>query len=103
MLNQIVLIGRLADEPTLKTFESGKKVCEGTLAVRRGFKNQDGKYDTDFIRFATWEGLATSFSQFAEKGNLIALKGRIQPYKYTLQEDKYINVNGIVAEKITYL
>lgn len=103
MLNQIVLIGRLTDDPVLKTFDTGKKLCECTLAVRRGFKNQDGKYDTDFIRFSTWEGLAASFSKFAEKGNLIAVKGRVQPYKYNLAEDRWINVNGIIAEKITYL
>ena len=103
MLNQIVLIGRLTDDPTIKTVDSGKKVCEGTIAVRRSFKNQDGKYDTDFIKFSTWEGLATSFSTYAEKGTLVAIKGRLQPFKYDISDDKFINVNGVVAEKITYL
>ena len=103
MLNQIVLIGRLTKNPELVSLDSGKQVCEATLAVRRSFKNQDGKYDTDFIKVSVWEGLAQSFQSYAEKGSLVAIKGRIQPSKYDVSNDKYILTNNVIAEKITYL
>lgn len=65
MLNQVVLIGRLTHDPVMKETKEGKKFCEGTIAVRRSFKNKEGKYETDFIKFSAWEGLATNFSTYA--------------------------------------
>lgn len=103
MLNQVVLIGRLTHDPIMKEINDGKKVCEGTVAVRRSFKNEEGKYETDFIKFSTWEGLAINFSTYAEKGTLVAIKGRIQPFNYKAKNDEVITMNAIVAEKITYL
>lgn len=103
MLNQIVLIGRLTKDPETVILENGKKVCEATLAVRRSFKNQEGKYDTDFIKVSIWEGLAQSFQTYAEKGSLLAIKGRVQPSRFDVEPEKYIFTNNIIAEKITYL
>lgn len=100
MLNQIVLIGRLATDLEIKQTETGKKFCEGKISVRRGFKNQDGKYDTDFIEFTMMETLATNFLKLAEKGNTIALKGRIQPHEIAVGENT-ISVNRIIVEKFT--
>ena len=47
MLNQAVLVGRIATDPELKDTEKGK-VTNITLAVPRSFKNSNGEYDTDF-------------------------------------------------------
>ena len=52
MVNQIVLVGRIARAPETKTTETGKKVATLTLAVPRNYKNADGIYETDFIY--TW-------------------------------------------------
>lgn len=103
MLNQVVLIGRLTHDPIMKEINDGKKVCEGTVAVRRSFKNEEGKYETDFIRFSTWEELATSFSTYAEKGTLVAIKGRIQPFNHNVSDDEVATMNVVIAEKITYI
>ena len=102
MLNQVVLIGRLKDEPILKKDENGKKFCEGNLSIKRSFKNENGKYETDFIKCSIFDNLAKKFATYAEKGTLIAIKGRIEPVKYHI-DDKEVDTNLIIAEKITYL
>ncbi|MGI6329648.1 MAG: single-stranded DNA-binding protein [Bacilli bacterium] len=48
MLNQIVIVGRLVRDPTLRETESGKKVTNITLAIPRSYKNLKGEYETDF-------------------------------------------------------
>ena len=50
MLNQVVLVGRLTDNPTVIETENGKKYTAINLAVQRAFKNSDGIYESDFIR-----------------------------------------------------
>jgi len=42
MMNQIVMVGRLVSDPTIKENEDGKKVTNITLAVQRPYKNGDG-------------------------------------------------------------
>lgn len=103
MLNQIILIGRLVQDPEIKIIESGKKVSEITIAVRRAFKNMDGQYDTDFIRVTLWEGLAETVTSYMKKGTLVAVSGRTQIRKYEVSEDRFLNIIEIIAERVTYL
>ena len=49
MVNQIVLVGRIARAPETKVTENGKKYATLTLAVPRNYKNVNGEYDTDFL------------------------------------------------------
>lgn len=43
MMNQIILVGRVAQEPELHITENGKKKSDLVLAVPRTFKNVDGE------------------------------------------------------------
>ena len=94
MLNQVVVVGRVAEDLELKVKESGKKVCEFTLAVPRQFKNLNGEYDTDFLECVLFSGIAENTVQYCQKGDLVGIKGRVQ------SNDGKIK---IVAEKITFL
>ena len=103
MLNQIVLIGRIVQDPEIKIVDSGKKVSEITIAVRRGFKNMDGNYDTDFIRVTLWEGLAETVTSYMKKGTLVAVIGRAQIRRYDITDERFLNIIEIIAERVTYL
>lgn len=103
MVNQIILVGRIVYDVEVKTLDDGKRVAEALLAVRRPFKNQEGNYDTDFIKINLWEGLAEAVSVFLKKGTLIAIKGRLQIRRYDIDEDRWLNINEVVAERVTYL
>lgn len=103
MLNQIILVGRLTHDIEVKILEDGRKVSDLTLAVQRPFKNMEGVYDTDFIRCTAWEGLATVIESYCTKGVMIALKGRVQTWKYEVNEEKKLTMLDVIAERITYL
>lgn len=101
MLNQIILVGRLTKDPELISCDK-KKRSVIDLAVSRGFKNQDGIYETDFIRCVLWNGVATSATEYCRKGDLVGIKGRLQTRKYEADEEiKYIS--EVIAEKVTYI
>ena len=68
MLNNLILVGRLADDPKVRTFEDGVKVCNFVLAVERPFQNQEtGNYDVDFINVSVWRGFADAVSPLGTK------------------------------------
>ena len=102
MLNQIVLVGRLAKEVEVK--EKGeKKYSYITLAVPRSFKNQNGEYDTDFISCVLWKGVAESTAEYCKKGDLVGIKGRIQTRDVELEDETHKKYVEVIAEKVTFL
>lgn len=98
MLNQIVLVGRLVQDPEIKELENGQRVSYITLAVPRSYKNADGIYETDFITCMVWNNIADNVKEYCKKGDLLGIKGRIQTRQ---EEDK--NIIEIVAEKAIFL
>ena len=102
MLNQIVVVGRLVREPELKESENKKSFTYITLAVPRSFKNVDGQYDTDFVSFKLWDGIAENVKEYCKKGDLLGLKGRVETWTYE-QDGKTNYVTDLIAEKITFL
>ena len=102
MLNQVVLVGRLTADPEVVVSENGKKKTALCLAVARSFKNQDGIYESDFIRCILWDGVAASTSEYCKKGDVVGIKGRIQTSSYEKDgETKYSF--EVIAEKVTFL
>lgn len=103
MLNQVVLVGRLAKEVELKELESGKKVANITLACPRPFKNEDGIYDTDFVDCILWDAVAQNTAEYCKKGDIIGIKGRIQTRNIMDEDGTKNKVQEIIAEKVTFL
>ena len=98
MLNQIVLVGRLVQDPETKELENGIKTSYITLAVPRSFKNLNGEYENDFIPVRLYKGIAENTTEYCKIGDMIGVRGRVQSRK---EEDK--TILEIVAEKVTFL
>ena len=98
MLNQVIVVGRLAKDVEIIEEETGKKRAYITLACTRSYKNADGEYETDFIDCVLWQMVAENTAEYCHKGDVIGIKGRIQTY--TKDNNK---ITQIVAEKVTFL
>ena len=103
MLNQVVLVGRLTEDPTLINTVNGKKVSSITLAVQRTFKNQEGIYEADFIRCILWNAIAASTTEYCHKGDIVGVKGRIQTSIYDDKDGNKKYATEVIAEKVTFL
>ena len=103
MLNQFVGVGRLVAEPSVKETEDGKQVSNITIAVPRSYKNENGEYDTDFVKCTMWSGVAENTAEYCHKGDIIGVKGRIQTSNYETEDGEKRKSTQIVAEKITFL
>lgn len=102
-MNNTILIGRLVKNPELRETENKNKVTNITIAVPRSFKNQDGQYETDFIDCILWAGIAETAVEFCKKGDLIALKGRLQTNILEKENIPKMTVLQFVVEKLTFL
>ena len=102
-MNQVVLVGRMTSNPSVLKTKNSKKYTVINLAVQRAFKNQDGIYETDFIRCILWNGIASNTCEFCKTGDVIGIKGRLQNriYENNNEETKYIT--EVIAERVTFL
>lgn len=103
MVNQIILVGRIARAPETKVTENGKKYATLTLAVPRNYKNVNGEYDTDFLDCTLWSAVAESTSEYCNTGDMIGVKGRVQTRIIESPDGVKRKKTEIVAEKVTFL
>ena len=103
MINNVVLVGRITKDPDLRYTASGVAVAQFTLAVNRNFTNQNGDREADFINCVMWRKPAETLSNYARKGTLIGLTGRIQSRNYENQQGQRVYVTEVVAENFQLL
>ena len=103
MINNIVLVGRLTKDPDLRYTTSGTGVATFTLAVNRNFTSADGTREADFINCVIWRKPAETLANYAKKGVLIGVTGRIQTRSYDNQQGQKVYVTEVIADNFQLL
>lgn len=94
-MNQVILVGRIVENPILEQKED-KKITIVKISVPRSFKNMNGEYDKDYFECILWNGIAANTTEYVKAGDVIGIKGRLA---HLANEDK----TTIIAEKVTFL
>lgn len=103
MINNVTLVGRLTKDVELKYTPSNVANVSFTLAVNRTFKNANGEREADFINCVIWRQSAENFANWAKKGALIGITGRIQTRNYENQQGQRVYVTEVIAENFQML
>lgn len=82
MLNRVVLMGRITQDLVLKQTQGGTSVLSFTVAVDRGFTDQNGERQTDFINCVAWRQTAEFITRYFSKGRMIAVEGNLRTRTY---------------------
>lgn len=82
MLNNITIMGRVANDLEVAHTNNGKQIIKFTVAVTRDFKNANGEYESDFIRCMAFGTTAEHIAKYSSKGKLITLNGTLQTGSY---------------------
>ena len=84
-LNKVFLVGRLTQDPQVRTIPSGQTVCSFGLATNRIGKDPtsgETKKSTEYHNIVLWRRLAEIASQYLTKGSLVLIEGRLQTRKW---------------------
>lgn len=103
MINNLTLVGRLTKDPDLKYTGNGTAVATFTLAVNRNFTNHSGEREADFINCVIWRKPAETLANYAKKGVLIGVTGRIQTRSYDNQQGQKVYVTEVIADNFQLL
>lgn len=103
MINSVCLVGRLTRDPELKYTGNNIAVASFSLAVNRTFKDANGEREADFINCVIWRQPAENLANWAKKGALIGITGRIQTRNYENQQGQKVYVTEVIADNFQML
>ena len=103
MINNTVLVGRMVRDAELRYTPNNQAVATFTLAVNRNFKSQNGEREADFINCVIWRQQAENLANWAKKGALVGITGRIRTRNYENQQGQRVYATEVVAENFQLL
>lgn len=104
MINRAVLVGRLTRDVEVRKTQSGISCAMFTVACDRNRKKDENSNEptADFISCVAWRQPADFLGQYAHKGSLVGVDGRIQTRTYE-KEGQRIYMTEVVADQIRLL
>ena len=94
-VNKVILVGNLGQDPEVRSFQNGGKVCNISIATSENWKDRntgERREKTEWHRVAIFsEGLVRVAEQYLRKGSKVYLEGQLETRKWQDQsgQDRY--------------
>ena len=112
MTNLVILVGRVARDPETRTTQGGTSITSISVVTDRPARKEGKTYkdengytakDSEFHRVTCFNGLGRTIAQYAAKGMLVSVRGRIHNSKWTDREGIERYGYEIIAEDVQFL
>ncbi len=103
MINNVVLVGRLGNDPELTYTQSGTALCKFRLAVSRPPRGDSNQEETDWLNIVCWDRTAENVNQYLDKGALVGIEGRIQSRSWEREDGGRAYAVEINAFRVHFL
>lgn len=103
MINRVVLVGRLTRDPAeLRKTSGDNAVTSFTIAVDNRFAKTEDR-SADFISCVVFNKSAEFVCNYAKKGALIGVEGRLQSRSYDDKDGRKVYVTEVVCDNVQLL
>lgn len=101
--NKVILGGRIARDPELKTTQSGLSVTQFSIAVNRKSAKDQQAPQADFINVTAWRQTAEFITKFFRKGSSICIVGSLQTRSFTDKNGAKREVTEVLADEAYFV
>jgi single-strand DNA-binding protein len=103
--NKVQLIGNLGNNPEIITLDSGRKLAKFSIATNESYKNSQGEKvkDTQWHNIVAWNKTAEIIEKYLEKGNEVAIEGKLTSRTYETKEGEKRYVTEVVCSELLML
>jgi single-strand DNA-binding protein len=103
--NKVQLIGHVGNAPEVINLESGKKLVKLTMATNEKYTNAKGDKveDTQWHNLVVWSKLTNVIESYVQKGDEIAIEGKLTNKSYDDKEGNKRYVSEIVVNELLML
>lgn len=101
-LNKVFIIGRLTQDPEMRSTSTGQNVTTLNMATNRVWTDKSGQKQeaVEYHRVIAWARLGEIANQYLKKGGLVMIEGRLQTRSWTDQNNNKKYTTEIIAENL---
>ncbi len=79
MVNRVILIGHLGQDPEIRTLEAGTMVAKLSVATNENYKDRNGEWqtNTEWHDVVAWRSLADRAQSQLTKGSQVYVEGKL--------------------------
>ncbi len=105
MVNKVILIGNLGQDPEMRSTGSGMAVCNLRVATSTRRKDRDGNWGdhTEWHSVVVFGRTAENVNQYCRKGKQLYIEGRLQTRKWQDRDGNDRYSTEVVGENVKFL
>ena len=105
MVNKVLLLGNLGQDPEVRYTPSGATVCTFSIATNERWTSKDGKKEerTEWHRIVVWGKLAELCGEYLGKGRTVFVEGRLQTREWTDKQGNKRYTTEIIANNVQFI
>jgi single-strand DNA-binding protein len=104
-VNKAIIVGNLGKDPEVNYTQSGKAVCNLSVATNEKWKDKSGQKQerTEWHRVVVFGNQAENCGKYLAKGRQVYVEGRIQTKKWEDNDGNTKYTTEIVAQSVQFL
>lgn len=105
MINKVILIGNLGQDPDMRSTASGASVANLRIATTERRKDRDGNWNdhTEWHSVVSFGRTAENVGKYCRKGKQVYIEGRLQTRKWQDRDGRDRYSTEVVADNIRFL
>lgn len=102
---QTTICGHLGQDPELRYTQTGRSVCNFSVAVDRSYTDSTGQRHAQaaWYRVATWGATAENCAQYLTKGSLVLVVGTVDASGFIDRDGKPAASRELTARSVQFL
>lgn len=105
MVNKVILIGNLGQDPEVRRLENGVAVAKFSVATTEKYKDRSGETQsqTEWHNVVVWRQLAELAEQYLKKGRQVYVEGKLTHRKWQDKDGNNRYTTEVVANNFRML
>ncbi len=104
MLNKAMVIGRLGNDPEVKTISTGNVVAQFNVATSENWLKDGEKQErTEWNRIVVWGKMADICGKYLSKGSSVYVEGSLQTRSWEDKDGQKRYTTEINAQRVQFL
>lgn len=105
MVNKVILLGNLGQDPEIRRLENGAVVAKFSVATNEFYKDKSGERQkmTEWHEVVAWRWLAEVAEKFLKKGKQVYVEGRLTHRKWQDKDGNNRYTTEVVATNLQLL